>query len=59
MQDGWSPVLLDLAVDLRPDGQGLQMTMEYNADVFLERTVQRVAANYLVRWGPVQQSQRP
>lgn len=46
-QEGRGDLQLDLAVEMRTDGQALQLTLEFNADVFPER----IADHYLVRPG--------
>ena len=40
---------LDLALDMVDGGGALELTLEYNADLFSERSMRQMAGHYLAR----------
>lgn len=40
---------MDLALDMVDGGGALELTLEYNADLFCERSMRQMAGHYLAR----------
>ena len=52
-QARWGAAQLDLAADLVVDGDAMELTLEYNADMFHSETAERIAGHFLVRRRPL------